>query len=212
MVSALTRPRRPRRTNYNPFAVVSSIHDTHLTLLLILIVIIFDNWTINVLNLYTGGLSVNNIFEKIGRFWTTLAIGVLGIALSAFPSLVNGYVGQTTALGNLFAPLAGVLLADYLFLRKGRIDVPALYQPHGVYWYWKGANLIAVAWVLAGFGLYFFTPAAWVQTVFTSAGHGCWIPAHDAVGAAAFSDLTALAGPVTLETLCVSPRPPCSPW
>jgi NCS1 nucleoside transporter family len=153
--------------SYNPFTIVSSIHDTHLTLLLILIVIIFDNWTINVLNLYTGGLSVNNIFEKIGRFWTTLAIGVLGVALSAFPSLVNGYVGFTTALGNLFAPLAGVLLADYLFLRRGRIDVPALYQPHGVYWYWKGANLIAVAWVLAGFGLYFFTPPAWVQTIFT---------------------------------------------
>ena len=75
--------------SYNPFTIVSSIHDTHLTLLLILIVIIFDNWTINVLNLYTGGLSVNNIFEKIGRFWTTLAIGVLGVALSAFPSLVQ---------------------------------------------------------------------------------------------------------------------------
>jgi len=67
----------------------------------------------------------------------------------------------------LFAPLAGVLMADYLFIRRGVIDVPALYQPHSGYWYWKGANLIAVAWVFIGFGLYWITPAAWVQTVFT---------------------------------------------
>jgi len=67
----------------------------------------------------------------------------------------------------LFAPLAGVLMADYLFIRRGVINVPALYQPNSGYWYWKGANLIAVVWVFVGFGLYWITPAIWVQTVFT---------------------------------------------
>ncbi len=54
-------------------------------LLLFLIVIALDNWTINVLNLYTGGLSLSNIFERLGRFWTTVIISALGIALSATP-------------------------------------------------------------------------------------------------------------------------------
>lgn len=52
----------------NSFVVLANFGTTGLTLLLIFIVIGLDNWTINVLNLYTGGLSVSNMFERLGRF------------------------------------------------------------------------------------------------------------------------------------------------
>jgi nucleobase:cation symporter-1, NCS1 family len=151
----------------NFFVVVTAVDSRPLTLLAVLVVIVLDNWTINVLNLYTGGLSVSNIFESIGRFWTTLAVGVASILLSAFPGLVSGYLQYTSALGNLFAPVAGILLADYIFIQKRRIHLPALFERDGPYWYWNGFNLLAVAWTLLGFGLYVTTPVSWIQTLTT---------------------------------------------
>ena len=83
----------------NFFVVVTSHDSRPFTLMAVLIVVVLDNWTINVLNLYTGGLSVSNIFENVGRFWTTLAVGVVSILLSAFPGLVSGYLHYTSTLG-----------------------------------------------------------------------------------------------------------------
>ena len=108
-----------------------------------LVVIALDNWTINVLNLYTGGLSLSNMFERLGRFWTTLIISVLGIVLSAIPDVASGYTIYVGILGNVFSPIAGVLIADYLFVKKARIDLVALFEPNGPYWYWEGVNPVA---------------------------------------------------------------------
>ena len=74
----------------NVFEVASGLTTSHFILLLFLVVIALDNWTINVLNLYTGGLSLSNMFERLGRFWTTLIISLLGIVLSAIPDVASG--------------------------------------------------------------------------------------------------------------------------
>jgi NCS1 nucleoside transporter family len=163
--------------NPNSFAVVATLGVGHFTLLLFLIVIALDNWTINVLNLYTGGLSLSNMFERLGRFWTTVIISILGIALSAAPSVVTGYTTYVGMLGNVFAPIAGVLLADYVFVKRMKIDLKALFQPNGSYWYWHGVNPIAVAWTLLGFLAYMFViPAEWIKMLVTvlATGAGYW--------------------------------------
>lgn len=39
------------------------------------------------------------------------------------------------------APICGMLIADYWIVRKGNVDVPALYKGKGGrYWYWSGIN------------------------------------------------------------------------
>jgi NCS1 family nucleobase:cation symporter-1 len=38
------------------------------------------------------------------------------------------------------APIAGILASDYWLVKKQHIDVPALYNPRGIYRYWKGIN------------------------------------------------------------------------
>jgi len=157
----------------NPFVLVANLSTSWLTLLFILVFIALDNWTINVLNLYTGGLSLSNIFERAGRFWTTLIASVLGIALSAVPDVLNSYLHYATLLGNVFAPIAGVLVCDYLFLKRTRLDVPALFTLDGRYRYWGGFNLVAVAWTGLGFLFYMFVvPASWIPTVTTIAFTG----------------------------------------
>ena len=157
--------------------VVAGLSTGWFALLLFLIVIALDNWTINVLNLYTGGLSLSNIFERLGRFWTTVIISILGIALSATPSVVQGYTTYVGMLGNVFAPIAGVLIADYIFVKRGHIDLVGLFEPNGPYWYWAGVNPVAVVWTALGFLAYMFViPAEWIRVVVTVivTGAGYW--------------------------------------
>jgi nucleobase:cation symporter-1, NCS1 family len=157
----------------NPFVIIAGISTSWITLLLILVFIALDNWTINVLNLYTGGLSISNIFERLGRFWTTLIASVVGIALSAIPDVLNSYLTYATLLGNFFSPIAGVLVFDYLILKRTRLDVPALFTLDGRYRYWGGFNLVAVVWTVLGFLFYMFAvPATWIPTVVTIAFSG----------------------------------------
>ena len=157
----------------NPFVLIAGISTSWITLFLILVFIALDNWTINVLNLYTGGLSISNMFERLGRFWTTLIASVFGIALSAVPDVLNSYLSYATLLGNVFSPIAGVLVADYLILKRTQLDVPALFTLNGRYRYWGGFNLVAVAWTGLGFLFYMFcVPATWIPTVCTLAFTG----------------------------------------
>ena len=150
----------------NSFAVIADISTGWLTLLLVFVVIALDNWTINVLNLYTGGLSVSNMFERLGRFWATLLVSILGIGLSAMPSVVNGYTGYVGILGNVFAPIAGILIADYVAIKRLRVDVVALFERGGPYWYWGGFNWVAIVWTAIGFLLCtLLVPVGWVPTM-----------------------------------------------
>jgi purine-cytosine permease-like protein len=152
----------------NVFEIASGLSSGWFALLMFLIVIALDNWTINVLNLYTGGLSLSNMFERLGRFWTTVIISVLGIALSATPDVVKGYTTYVGMLGNVFSPIGGVLIFDYLFVKRMQIDLVGLFEENGPYWYWKGVNPVAVIWTLIGFLAYMFLiPKEWIQVLVT---------------------------------------------
>ncbi len=144
----------------NPFSLAAALDPHWFTLLVLVIVIALDETTINVMNLYTGGLSLSNLFEGPGRFWNTLIVGIVSTGLAAFPFLLTHLVPLTTALGNLFAPLAGVLIFHYLFVERMRVNVPALFDPEGVYHYWHGVNLAAVVWCFVGGGIYYLLPIA----------------------------------------------------
>src|SRR5262249_59015624 len=102
-----------------------------------------------------------------------LISSVGGIVLSAIPDVLNSYLSYATLLGNFFSPIAGVLVFDYLFLKRTRLDVPALFSPDGRYRYWGGFNLVAVAWTALGFLFYMFAvPPTWIPTVCTIAFTG----------------------------------------
>jgi len=149
----------------NPFEVVTRVTTSGVALFLLLLVIVLDNWTINVLNLYTGGLSLANIFTRLGRFWTTLIVSVAGVALSIIPGIVNGYTDFMSAFGSVFAPIAGVLITDYVFIKRGRIDVLALFDRNGPYWYIGGFNPVAVAWTALGLGVFWLLPQTAVPII-----------------------------------------------
>jgi NCS1 family nucleobase:cation symporter-1 len=85
--------------------------------------------------------------------------------LSAFPDFVDSAQRWITHLGNIAAPLTGVVLADYLLVHRTRIDVQALFDPNGRYRYLNGVNAAAVCAVAIGVVVYYLVPQAWLKVV-----------------------------------------------
>jgi nucleobase:cation symporter-1, NCS1 family len=82
-----------------------------------------------------------------------LVAGVIGIAIQPWRLLANPHVYIYTWLdfyGGVLASVAGVLAAGYWLLARTRLDLTALYQAGGRYWFTAGWNWSAVVATVAG--------------------------------------------------------------
>ena len=149
----------------NPFVAVAGLTSSDLLLALLLLAIVVQGLAANITNVYTAGLSVVNTIPRIGRLWATIAAAAAAITLSAFPDFVNNAQNWITHLGNLGAPLTGVVLADYLVAQRQRIDVVALFDPQGRYRYLKGVNVAAIVAVAVGVAVYYVVPSSWIKVI-----------------------------------------------
>ena len=173
----------------NPFVAVADLTSSNVLLFGLLVAIAVQGLAANITNVYTAGLSLVNSVPRLGRVWATVAAATAAVALSAFPDFVNHAQRWITHLGNVAAPLTGVILADYLLVKRQRIDVEGLFDPHGPYRYLNGINVAALSAIAAGVGAYYAVPSSWVKVVW---GVG--------VGAAAYLALVAAVRPT-------APRP-----
>ncbi len=104
-----------------------------------------------------------NAFPKWISFRTGgLITGIIGILMQPWRLLADpsGYifawlVGYSGGLGSI----AGVLIADYWFVRKKRLELGDLYRPQGAYTYTRGWNWPAILATLIGCAL------AWIGLV-----------------------------------------------
>ncbi|WP_419835141.1 purine-cytosine permease family protein [Endozoicomonas atrinae] len=151
--------------NINPFETITQLQPNVLIILLVALVVFLDNWTINVINLYTGGLSLCNAFEKIGRFKATVIVTLVAGLLSCFPEIISDYVHHMGTIGTLFAPITGTMLVWYFYQFK-RINIPSLYQNEGAYWYFHGFNLFACLLIPIAFFVGRYLPLFWMPAVF----------------------------------------------
>lgn len=85
-----------------------------------------------------------------------LITGVIGILIRPWRLLENAavyidkwLVGYSLLLG----AVGGVLIADYIVLRRTQLDLAGLYKKEGPYWYVSGFNPLALAALLIGIGL-----------------------------------------------------------
>ncbi len=165
----------------NPFVAVADLTGIDALLALLLAAIVVQTIAANITNVYTAGLSLVNAAPRLGRFWATILVAAAAIGLSSFPDFVNHAQKWIVHLGNVAAPLTGVILADYLLLKRTRIDVHALFEPEGPYRYLNGVNAASLAAVAGGVAVYYAVPHEWLKIVW---GIG--------VGAAAYLALFAL--------------------
>jgi cytosine permease len=85
-----------------------------------LLVLIAAQWTTNDNNLYTSSLGLSNIF-KIKKSRIVLITGILASIVGA-AGLSNFFVNWLIILGVGCPPMAGVVVADYFFIKKQKYD------------------------------------------------------------------------------------------
>ena len=89
---------------------------------------------------------------RIGGFIT----GVIGILIQPWHLVANTevYIGKwLVGYSLLLGAVGGVLIADYVALRRMKLDLAGLYSKAGPYWYVNGINPIALAALLVGMSL-----------------------------------------------------------
>jgi len=89
-----------------------------------LMVLILAQWTTNDNNLYSTSLGLSGIF-RIKKSSIVLAAGLIATAIGVW-GLAERFIPWLLALGIAIPPIAGVIIADYWFLRRGNFDVHAV--------------------------------------------------------------------------------------
>lgn len=86
-----------------------------------LVALVLATWTTNVTNAYSGGLALSNLlgFDESKFKITTGIAGIIGTLLAAF-GLLNAFQGFLSLMSALIPPLAGVLIASYWIVGKGK--------------------------------------------------------------------------------------------
>jgi NCS1 family nucleobase:cation symporter-1 len=87
----------------------------------------------NILNLYSCSLAALSIGLKTARYKVTAVAGVVGtgvlIAFIQSDSFATSFDNWIASIIVWISPWAGITLVEYFVLRRGKIDVPALYDP-----------------------------------------------------------------------------------
>jgi putative hydroxymethylpyrimidine transporter CytX len=158
-------------------------------------------------DVYSGALSLRNIFPGLSRTAATVGIAGISCALAAWLTMER-YESFLFLLGSIFVPLFGILVADHFFNRRRHVDVDELYAAHGRYWYSGGVRVAALGPWLAGFAVYHWIaptgPGWWLAWAEALAGTPLsarwpWLSASVASFAVAFVAALALRGPTIMS-------------
>jgi len=113
-----------------------------------LIMVVFSTITSDFPDVYSATCSMMNISQKISAKVFMWIVGIFSILIAlVFP--MGQYENFLLFIGAMFVPLFGVVLTDYFFIRRRRLNIEELYKAGGEYWYFKGFNITAlVCWVI----------------------------------------------------------------
>jgi nucleobase:cation symporter-1, NCS1 family len=134
---------------WSPITLLGRFHQP-LVASLALVSILIATLNVNIgANVVSPSNDFSNLAPKLISFRTGgLITGFLGLAMmpwklmATFGSYIFGWlVGYSGLLG----PVAGIMVADYFFLRGKRLEVDALYHRGGPYEYSRGINPRAMA-------------------------------------------------------------------
>ena len=101
---------------------------------------------------YIGGIDLAGIFPLYINIRRGAIITVAFAWVCQPWQLVNHaitFLSVITSFSVFLAPIMGVMVADFFFVRKMRLKLSELYKSHGDFWYFGGVNWRAfAAWVV----------------------------------------------------------------
>ncbi|KAI5273606.1 uridine permease-like protein Fui1 [Aureobasidium subglaciale] len=99
-------------------------------------------------NISANGISFANDVASLFPKWLNVRRGAIVISIlggwALCPWIIlasaSSFLNFMSAYAIFMAPIAGVMMVDYWIVKKRRYDVPALYDPHGIYRFGWGGN------------------------------------------------------------------------
>jgi nucleobase:cation symporter-1, NCS1 family len=124
--------------DWNPIDVIQG-QSTGFVLGILLVMIILAQWSTNTAaNVVPAALNfVNAAAPHLSYRSGVVLAGVVGTAVMPWLLLDNLFT-FLSYYGGFIAAIAGIMVCDYYVLRRRRLNVPALYEPHGQYRYARG--------------------------------------------------------------------------
>jgi NCS1 family nucleobase:cation symporter-1 len=113
------------------------------------------NITSTAVSLFASGLAMRHVKRfRLTPWWQVMLLLVVPcIPFVFWPhelfSLGDAFLAYN---GTMYAPISGILFADYFFLRKQRLNLRALFEddPSGEYYFHRGFNWLALGSLLLG--------------------------------------------------------------
>ncbi|MGI6704363.1 MAG: cytosine permease [Clostridia bacterium] len=137
----------------NPAEILVALSQGHseIMMVLCLIFIAVATWCTNdTANLFPAGYAISSTFpSKINFAKGIIIAGLVGLVSKPWAA-ADSLVDVMVIIGNLLAPVAGIMISDYFFLRKRTINIDALYDADGQYKYWKNINPAAFIALIVG--------------------------------------------------------------
>ncbi len=127
---------------------------------LALLFVAIANISSSAISLFASGLALRHIRIFRSRPWWHLTLWALVPCLPFvfWPNELYGMGGNFLAYnGTLYAPVVGILFADYVFIRKQRLNLAAIFDddPSAEYYYTKGFHWPALVCLVIGQLIYF---------------------------------------------------------
>ncbi|WP_168589181.1 NCS1 family nucleobase:cation symporter-1 [Saccharopolyspora sp. ASAGF58] len=117
-------------------------------------------------NLVSPAYDFTNLLPKVFTFKRAALVSIV-LAFVYMPWKLmenpNTLFSVLNNVGAVIGPATGILIADYYIVRRGRLDVSALYRSHSVYWGYGGYNVWSLAALVVGTG--FCLLGQWVDAI-----------------------------------------------
>lgn len=114
-----------------------------------LLLLVLANTTSAVVLMYSQALSFKTLFPTKKWVWaicTTLPAALLMLD----PAFYDSYNLFLSFISFVMAVFSGIIVTDFLLVKKQKISVRDLYRRGGIYRYWKGFNPAAVVSFISG--------------------------------------------------------------
>lgn len=138
-------------SNYDPVVALQEAA-SGLILGILLLMIVLAQWSTNVsANIVPAATIFSNAGGPKIPFWVgVFAAGIIGTIVQPW-SLFMVLIPFLNGIGAILSAIVGIIVADYYFLRKRRINVHDLYKQKGQFRYDNGVNVAGIiSWIVGG--------------------------------------------------------------
>ncbi|KAK8138559.1 hypothetical protein PG984_001939 [Apiospora sp. TS-2023a] len=124
----------------------------------LLSVTVFINYTQNCVS---SGMDIAMLVPRYAsRRRGSVIFALLGVLANPWRFLTQAttFITVLSSFGVFMSPAAAVLVVDFWLVRRTKWNIPDLYSPDGIYWFWHGVNwrallsyFLGMVWALPGF-------------------------------------------------------------